>query len=125
MISNRTVIPTNQTMDWQFVKLSYPVSSKLVRNGSKFVISILRPDGDKTSTVAGYFYENNWYEVDEDLEKFAIASLYEKKTLFFFIFYDRHSVKPGTYTVSLKVKDYFPPCEIINITIKGSFCVRF
>ena len=91
--------------------------------GHEFVISILHPDGNKTNMVAGFNLKNSrgWYEVETVPRIFAIDSEYKDETLFFSIIYDYHQTKPGTYTISLKVKDYLPPCESINITIKGLF----
>ena len=125
-MSNRTVIPTNSN-DWHFVKLSYHVNSYFISKGHEFFISIVHPDGNKTIILAGYNLKNNrgWYKVETGRRIFAIedqTKIYKNETLFFSIIYSPYHAKPGTYTVSLKVKDYLPPCENMNITIKGLFC---
>ena len=125
MISNRTVISTNSN-DWHFVKLSYPVSSIFLSKGHKFVISIVHPDGNKTNMIAGYNLKNNrgWYKIETGPRIFAIedqTKIYKNETLFFSIIYSHFHAKPGTYTVSLKVKDYLPSCKNINITIQSLF----
>ena len=76
--------------------------------------------------IAGYNLKKNrvWYKVDTVPRIFAIEDekeMYKNETLFFSIIYSRRHAKPGTYIISLKVKDYLPPCESINITIKGLF----
>ena len=86
----------------------------------------MHPDGNKTSILAGYDLKNNrgWYKIESKQQIFAIEdekNMYKNETLFFSIIYSRYHAKPGTYTVSLKVKDYLSPCEDINITIKGLF----
>ena len=94
--------------------------------GHEFVISILHPDGNKTNMVAGYNLKKKrgWYKVNTVPRIFGIEDekqMYKNEKLFFSIIYSRRHAKLGTYTVSLKVKDYLPPCESINITIKGLF----
>ena len=94
--------------------------------GHKFFISIAHPDGNKTIILAGYNLKNNqgWYKVKTGPQIFGIEddkNMYKNDTLFFSLIYPPNNVKPGIYTVSLKVKDYLSPCEDINITIKGSF----
>ena len=125
MISSRTVIPTNSN-DWHFVKLAYPVSSIFMRKGHEFIISIMHPDGNITNMIAGFNLKDRrgWYRVDTGPRIFAIEdekNMYKNEKLFFSIIYSRYHAKPGTYTVSLRVKDYLPPCEYINIKIKGLF----
>ena len=125
MISSRTVIPTNSN-DWRFVKLSYPVSSKFMSKGHEFIISIMHPDGNITNMIVGFNLKDRrgWYRVDIGPRIFAIEdekNMYKNEKLFFSIIYSRYHAKPGTYTVSLRVKDYLPPCEYINIKIKGLF----
>ena len=122
MISNRTVIPTNSN-DWHFVKLSYHVNSYFISKGHEFFISIVHPDGNKTIILAGYNLKKNrvLYKVKTGPQIFGIdeKNMYKNDTLFFPVIYSRYHTKPGTYTVSLKVKDFLPPCEDIYITIKG------
>ena len=127
MISNRTVIPTNSD-DWNFIKLTYPVSSLFMSKGHKFLISIVHPDGNKTIILADFNLKKNrvLYKVKTGPRIFAIEdekNMYKNEKLFFSIIYSRYHAKPGTYTVSLKIKDYLPSCEVVNITIKGSFNV--
>ena len=129
MISNRNVIPTNLN-DWRFVKFSYPVNSIFMSIGHEFIINVVHPDGNKTSILAGYNLKNNrgWYKVETGPQIFGIddnKNMYKKDKLFFSIIYSRYHAKPGTYTVSLKVKDYLPPCKSTNITIKGLFWDSF
>ena len=124
MISKRTVIPSNSD-NVQFVEMSYPVNLIFISKGHKFSISIVHPNGDKTSMTLGFNLKNKqgWYRIDAGPRIFAIdyKANNKNKTLFFSITYFRYQAWPGTYTVSLKVKDYLPPCESINITIKGLF----
>ena len=124
MISKRTVIPSNSD-NVQFVEMSYPVNLIFISKGHKFSISIVHPNGDKTSMTLGFNLKNKqgWYRIDAGPRIFAIdyKANNKNKTLFFSIIYSHFHAKPGTYTVSLKVKDYLPSCKNINITIQGLF----
>ena len=94
--------------------------------GHEFINDVVHPDGNKTSILAGYNLKNNrgWYKVETGPQIFGIEdekNMYKNDSLLFSIIYSRYHTKPGTYTVSLKIKDYLPSCEVVNITIKGSF----
>ena len=123
MVGNRTIIPTGSR---HFVKLSYPANLVFINKEHKFAITIAHPDGKITNFIAGYNLKNNrgWYKRDNGPRISAFdhkAEMYKNDTLFFPIIFPRNNGKTGTYTVSLKVKDYLPSCKIIKITIKGLF----
>ena len=143
MVGNRTIIPTNFN-PWQFIKLSYPVNSYFLSKGHEFVtlsypansiflgrghefiITVVHPDGNETNIIAGYNLKNNrrWHKKNNGPRMYGIdhkSEVYKNDTLFFSLVYSR--LKPGTYTVSLQVKDFLPPCRNISITIKGLFII--
>ena len=123
MVGNRTIIPTGSR---HFVKLSYPANLVFINKEHKFAITIAHPDGKITNFIAGYNLKNNrgWYKRDNGPRISAFdhkAKIYKNDTLFFSLNLSPYHAKPGTYTVSLKVKDYLPSCKKINITVKGLF----
>ena len=126
MVSKKTVVPTNSN-NWLLANLSYPASYYFMTKTHEFLMSIVHPNSDKTNIKAEYNFKNyqGWYEVKNKGKIFKIDIEYKAEKLFFSITFSRYHVNFGTYSVSLKVKDYLPPCQNINITIKSLFKFSF
>ena len=121
MVSNRKIITTN-SHNWLFAKLSYPCdSSRNFGTGQDYLISIIKQDGQQVNITTNCDRDCTCQQYTKITNRnlFVLKTDYINKTLLFTINHNAHKVKPGNYSVSLKIKDYLSPCEYANITIKS------